>query len=75
MENSKLDPMMEVGDKIKIDEEMFNTLSQMVLSKDKNDHKLFRGIIVNNYDNTDKETMIYIKKLAILMINNRRLYE
>ena len=55
----------------KIDEEMFNNLKQMLLSKDREDRMLYLGII-QNVDFTDKQTRYWLEELAYISLEKEQ---
>lgn len=56
--------MISPTDKLKVNEEMYNSLLQMMTSTDYNDKQLARDIVVNKWDENDPETEYWIHKLA-----------
>jgi hypothetical protein len=49
---------------LNLDEEIFNTLKNMIHSKDFKDRKLFEGIVRNNLNNDDPQTAYWSAELV-----------
>lgn len=55
----------------KIDEEMFNSLKQMLLSKDREDRILYMGIM-QNIDHNDKQTRYWLEELTYIYLEKEQ---